>query len=250
MVDAAPLRALVSQYTRTMVGRYEIGEVLYRLTDDALAVVGVDGAGISVADTEGRLRFVAATDETVVRIEEHQIASGNGPCHVAFASGERVVVPDLRELDDERWGDHPAFAMEHGCLSLSAFPMSVEERQIGALDVYRRRPGAWDEETLANAQLVADMATGLIVNHRALEDTQTLASQLQDALDSRVVIEQAKGILVERHGGDMADAFSRLRSHARSNRRKLRDVAAYVIEHRDLPEPGHGATARRQADGV
>lgn len=236
MVDGARLRALVSEYARTALDRYEISDVLYGLSDRSLAALGVDGAGISVAGPGGRLRFVTATDETVVRIEERQVGSGQGPCHDAFLAGERVVVADLRDLADDRWGDYPTFAVEHGCLSLAAFPMVVDDRSIGALDVYRRDVGEWDEETLDSAQLVADIATGLIANHRTLEDTQALAQQLQRALDSRIVIEQAKGILVERDGGDMASAFDRLRAHARSRQIKLREVAAHVVEHRELPQ--------------
>lgn len=236
MVDGARLRALVSEYARTTLGRYEIGDVLYRLSDQSLEALGVDGAGISIAGPDGRLRFVTATDETVVRIEERQVGSGQGPCHDAFRSRARVVVPDLRELPDDRWGDYPGFAVAHGCLSIAGLPMVVDDRAIGALDLYRRDAGVWDDETLDNAQLVADMATGLIANHRTLEDTQALAEQLQGALDSRIVIEQAKGILVERHGGDMAEAFHHLRAHARSHQLKLREVAAYVVEHRQLPE--------------
>lgn len=236
MVDGARLRALVSEYARTTLGRYDISDVLYRLSDRALEALDVDGAGISVAGPDGRLRFVTATDETVVRIEERQVDSGQGPCHDAFDARDRVVVPDLRDLADDRWGDYPAFAVEHGCRSLAAFPMVVDDQPIGALDVYRRTVSEWDDETLDSAQLVADMATGLIVNHRTIEDSRALAEQLQRALESRVVIEQAKGILVERDGGDMASAFDRLRAHARSRQIKLREVAAHVVEHRELPQ--------------
>ncbi|MBW3659047.1 MAG: GAF and ANTAR domain-containing protein [Actinobacteria bacterium] len=236
MVDGARLRALVSEYARTTLGRYDISDVLYRLSDRCLGALEVDGAGMSVADPDGRLRFVTATDETVVRIEERQVESDEGPCHDAFRSHARVVVPDLRDLPDDRWGTYPAFAVEHGCLSLAAFPMVVDDQPIGALDIYRRAAGGWDDETLDSAQLVADMATGLIANHRTLEDSQALAQQLQRALESRVVIEQAKGILVERHGGDMADAFNRLRTHARSHQIKLHEVASHVVHHRRMPD--------------
>ncbi|MBW3618915.1 MAG: GAF and ANTAR domain-containing protein [Actinobacteria bacterium] len=236
MGDAARLRALLSAYARTTIGRYDIGDVLYRLTDQALAAVGVDGVGVSVADASGRLRFVSATDQMVVRIEERQVESGDGPCHDAFRTRDRIVVDDLRELVGHRWGDYPAFAVEHGCLALAALPMVVDDEAVGALDVYRRGAGPWDHETLEDAQLVADVATGLVVNHRTLEDSQRLAEQLQGALDSRIVIEQAKGILVEQRGGDMGDAFQHLRDHARRRQRKLRDVARHVVEHRGLPD--------------
>jgi GAF domain-containing protein len=140
---------------------------------------------------------------------------------------EQVVVHDLR--DEDRWGDYPAFAVERGCVAVLGIPMVVGDRTIGALNLYRHEPSDWDDETLEDAQLVADMATGYIVNHRTLSETRTLAEQLQRALESRTLIEQAKGILSERHGSDVGDAFQRLRSHARGDNERLHEVARAVV---------------------
>lgn len=229
MSDAARLRALVSDYARTTLGRYEIGEVLYRLTDQSLAFLGVDGAGVSLGDGEGQLRFLTATDDNVVRIEEKQVQTQLGPCHEAFRNGEPTVVDDLRTIDDGRWKDYPEFAVAQGCVSVSGIPMVVDGQRIGALNIYRHEAGPWDGTTLEDAQLVADMASGYIVNDRTLAESKLLADQLQRALDSRIEIEQAKGVLAERHATDVAAAFERLRAHARQTNQRLHDVAAAVV---------------------
>lgn len=233
MVDDALLRALVSEYARTTLDRYDVTEMLDRLTDRSRELLHVAGCGVSLVDQAGELRFVSATDGRVARIEEEQVLSGDGPCHEAFTTGEPVVVVDLER--EERWGDYTRVAVEHGFRSLSALPMVVDDRRIGAFDLYRDQPGPWERDVIETAQLVADLATGYIVNQGALEDSRTLARQLQQALESRIVIEQAKGILAERHGGDVHGAFETLREHARRTQRKLRDVAQHVVDHRALP---------------
>ncbi|MBW3619105.1 MAG: GAF and ANTAR domain-containing protein [Actinobacteria bacterium] len=230
MSDTARLRTLVSEYARTTLGRYEIGEVLYRLTDHALPFLGSDGAGVSLGDGDGDLRFVTATDDQVVRVEEKQVQSQSGPCHEAFRTGKPTVVDDLRDIDDPRWGDYPAFAIAQGCRSVLGIPMFADGRTIGALNVYRHDAGPWDETTVDDAQLIADMASAYVVNDRTLAESRLLADQLQNALDSRVVIEQAKGILSERHGTDVAAAFQRLRAHARQTNQRLHAVAQAVVD--------------------
>lgn len=232
MPDARPFRALMSEYARTIAGRYAIGEVLYRLTDQSLDLLAVDGAGISLGDDAGRLRFVTATGDDVVRVEEAQVGFQEGPCHDAFETGRRVVVDDLRELPGGRWDDYRSVAVGAGCVSVAGIPMFIEDRTIGALDLYREDAGVWSEDTLENAQLVADLASAYIVNDRTLTESRTLAEQLQSALESRVVIEQAKGILAERHAIDVAEAFSRLRTRSRLANRRLHDVARAVVEGR------------------
>lgn len=232
MTKAARLRALVSEYARTVLGRYEIGDVLYRLTDQSLPLLGVEGAGVSLGDEDGLLRFLTATDDSVVRVEEKQVESQQGPCHQAFRTGERMVVDDLRAVPADRWSDYAPFAVAHGYVSVAGIPMVIDGRTIGALNVYRHGAGPWDEDTLEDAQLVADMASGYIANDRTLAESRQLAEQLQRALASRVVIEQAKGVLAERHGTDVAAAFERLRAHSRSENERLHAVAQAVIEHR------------------
>ena len=227
---AAPARgrgAAAVDYARTLSRRYDIGEVLYRLTDQVVEILDVDGAGVSLAD-QGALRFVTASDEDIAAIEEQQVALSQGPCHDAYASGDRVTAADLRV--EERWPDYVPVAVERGCRAVAGSPMHAGEHRVGALNLYVRRPREWPADELGIAQVLADMATGYIINARALTESDRVAGQLQHALDSRVVIEQAKGILAERYGTDPAAAFERLRRVARTRNAKVHDLARQVID--------------------
>lgn len=227
MTDHSALERAFREYARALLGPYDVGRVLYRLTDQVVEVLGIDGAGVSIAGDDG-LEFLTATDERIVRIEEHQIGIGQGPCQDAFRTGRPTTSDDLES--ERRWPDFTPFAIEVGCRSLGGVPMPAGERTIGAIDLYSFEPRRWSEEELDAAQLLADMAAGYVLNARELDETRKLSTQLQHALDTRIVIEQAKGIIVARNGLDMAQAFARLRDHARSNRRPVHDVARDVVD--------------------
>ena len=228
MVDYAAFIDVFADYARTISRRYDVGDVMYRLADQVVEVLPVDGAGVSVADPDGGLQFVSATHEDVVRVEGLQITLGEGPCQDAFRTGASVVSDDLR--DDGRWARYRTEARDAGFLAVAGIPMRADEQKIGALDLYRRDAGSWSEEDVATAQTLADMASGYILNAITLNESEELSERLRNALDSRVVIEQAKGILAERHGVPTADAFERLRRHARSTRNRIHDVARQVVE--------------------
>lgn len=230
MIDHAALRRAMTEYVRTSLGTYSVGEMLYRLTDQAVEVLGCDGGGVSVGEEE-LLRFVTATDGMIARIEEDQITAEQGPCHSAFQEGKQVAVVDITEQAD-RWPAYCRTAIGHGCRSVLGVPMAVEDTMIGALNLYRHEPHEWDDEERAVAQLLADMASGYIGNLRALSDSRRLTEQRQRALDSRVIIEQAKGIVATRHDIAMQRAFELLRRHARSQQRHLHEVAREVVEDR------------------
>ena len=231
MIDHSALRRAVSEYVTTIVGTYGIGEMLYRLTDHAVEALGIAGAGVSVGDAEGRLRFVAATDEDVSRVEADQIDTQQGPCHEAFASGKLVAVTDLATTAD-RWPDYAPAAIRHGCQAVLGVPMQLEDLPIGAINLYQHAPHEWSDEELETASLFADMAAGYVANLRELANTRQLAQQLQQALDSRIIIEQAKGALARQHRIDLNQAFERLRRHARSRQRKVHDVARDIVDGR------------------
>jgi GAF domain-containing protein len=230
MVDQSALKRAFADYARTTAGSYEIGEVLYRLTDQVVEVLDIDGAGVSIAEADGTLQFVTASDALTTRAEQHQIDAGEGPCHDAFLSGERVTVPDLAR--DERWPTFRPATLEVGMHAVAGIPMPLGEQRIGALNLYRRTPREWHADALDDAQLLADMATGYVLNTRALHEREQLAEQLQQALDSRVIIEQAKGVIAERHGIATPAAFEKLRRHARSSHEKVHDVARAVVDGR------------------
>lgn len=228
MAHQAALNKAFADYARTIARRYEIGEVLYRLTDQVVEVLDVDGAGVSLADHDKRLQFVTATDEAVSAVEERQATLREGPCHDAYLNDERVTCADLRA--DERWPKYTPGVLEQGLRAVAGIPMVVDDQRIGALNLYAGHAREWDGEDLETAQLLADMATGYIVNARVLTEREELNRQLQHALDSRVVIEQAKGIVAERHDLDTAAAFRKIRSHARSENRNLHLVARDIVE--------------------
>lgn len=226
MVDRTALLRACTAFTRTILRRYEIGEVLYRLTDQVTEVLGVSGAGVSLAEG-GRLRFVAATDPAVVTIEEAQVEIADGPCHDAWRTAEVVIESDLARA--QRWPAYAAVALATGQRAVAGVPMMVAGERIGAVNIYHTRPYRWPVEDLEAARLLADMTAGYIVNQRTLEHSQRLTQQLQQALDSRILIEQAKGVLAERHGLDLASAFELLRQHARSHNRTVNAVARDVV---------------------
>ena len=228
MADRAALYRALAQYARTLMHEYNVGDVLYQLTDQVVSVIGIGGAGVSLGTPEGRLQFVTATDERVARLEEKQMNAAEGACQDAYQSGDRVLVVDLDRAS--YWPSYAPMALKAGFQAVAALPMQVGDRRIGALNLYAELPREWVDDDVEAAQLLADMATGYIVNARQLHEARQLADQLQHALDSRVVIEQAKGILAERRGVDPEEAFGILRGYARSHNRKLHDVARRVID--------------------
>jgi GAF domain-containing protein len=230
MADQSALKRAFADYARTIAGRYDIGDVLYRLTDQVTEVLGVDGAGVSLRDADATLQFVTASDETITRAERAQVEAQEGACHDAFASGQVVTVADLTA--EQRWPTFRRRALDVGLRAVAGIPLRVEDQRIGALDVYSRTPREWPADDVADAQLLADMASGYIVNATRLTERERRAAQLQHALDSRVVIEQAKGIVAERHQIDPATAFHRLRVHARGHQARIHDVARAVVEGR------------------
>lgn len=227
MINEDALRSAFSDYSEALLGPYQIGHVLYRLTDQVVDVLGIEGAGVSIAEDD-RLTFVAATDMRVATVEAHQDADGEGPCHDAYTSGERVPVGDL--TTETRWPKYVALAIDQGCRAVAGLPMPAASRRIGALNLYRDQPHDWTTEQLEVGQLLANMASGYVINRTEMDDTRNLVEQLQYALDSRVVIEQAKGIVAAQRDITPDAAFEQLRDRARSTSTRLHDVCQQVVD--------------------
>ena len=227
MVVNDKLVEVLKTFARTLVNAYAIDEMLDRLCKEINAVLEVDGAGVMLEDEQGSLRFVAASDDLVRSIESLQIELGEGPCMQAYRTGRQVRVNDLSSD-----GQFPRFsprALDAGMAAVHSFPLVADEEVVGALNVYATNPYALDEPGGEAGQLLADIATTYILNARTLSESHKLAGQLQRALDSRVVIEQAKGKLSEQLEIPVTEAFEVMRRHARSNGRKLHDVAVEVV---------------------
>jgi len=229
MVDQPQLHATLREFAHTLVRRYEVGDVLYRLSDHVRDVLDVTGSGVSIREDDDQLVFVTATSNIIEEVERLQDQFGQGPCVEAAATATAVVIDDLRS-HEHRWPAFGPAAVDRGLPAMLCIPMHVEGTVVGALNVYHSEPRAWSEEEVGAAQVLAEMATVYVVMVSQLRSAEQLAAQLQHALDSRVVIEQAKGVLARAHEVDVSGAFERLRRHARNNHRNLHDVAAEVVD--------------------
>jgi GAF domain-containing protein len=164
-------------------------------------------------------------------VELMQLRVGTGPCVEAATTGEVVSVDDIDQISD-RWPAFAADARASGFSSIHAIPLRLRDSTLGSLNLLREEPGALNAADAAAAQALADIATISILQQRLVEESELAQAQLQRALDSRVVIEQAKGYLAQRQNVDMDEAFARIRSHARSTRTRISVIAADIIAGR------------------
>jgi GAF domain-containing protein len=227
-VGRRDLAAVLVEFAQLMAGEPTTEAVLDRLGAYCTELLSVDGVGVMLADGADGLVVGTANSELGRVVEELEVELGEGPCTHAVATGQQIPVPDLRTAADRYPRFVPA-ALEAGVAAIHALPMAVGGEIVGSLDVVKREPGPLALEDLATAQLLADVGISYIANSRLLQERSELADQLQRALDSRVVLEQAKGVLSERHGIDLSEAFERIRAHARSRRRKVGEVSREVL---------------------
>ena len=218
----------------TMTVDYDEVELLRDLVDSCVRILDADTAGIALSH-DGTLGFVIATNEDMKTIELFQAQQQEGPCLTAFQSGETVHSADLEADGHERWPRWTPKALELGFRSAEAFPMRLHGEMIGALNIYsvRKRPLTDRDSRLGRA--LADMATIGLIHQRASDRHDVVRRQLQHALDSRVIIEQAKGVLSQRQGITPEAAFERLRRHARARNQKIADTSRAVVDdHLDV----------------
>jgi GAF domain-containing protein len=198
------------------------------LTDGCVDVLDVGAAGLMLAAPEGDLRVMASSSEAMRVLELFELQSQEGPCLDCYRTGQPVVNQDLATVNG-RWPRFAAEALAAGFHSVHALPMRLRGTVIGALNLFHIEPGEMRQADVAAAQAMADVATIGVLQHRAALEAQVLNEQLNHALNSRIVIEQAKGIIAERESLNMEQAFSTLRNHARSHNLRLVDVAGDVI---------------------
>jgi len=213
----------------TLVDEFDLIDFLYRLTVRCVDLLGVAAAGLLLADQRGALQVVAASTERTRLLELLQLQTDQGPCPECFHSGQPVAVPDLRTAAD-RWPAFVAEARQIGFASVHAVPMRLRSEVIGALNLFDTRAGALHGDTIQLGQALADVATVGLLQARAINRRDTLTEQLQTALNSRILIEQAKGVLAERRQLDMEQSFSLLRSEARKTNRRLSELARAVVD--------------------
>ena len=218
-----------------LVADFDLMDFLRLLTDRCVGMLDASAAGVLLADRDGKLRVMAASDEQVRVLELFQLQNDQGPCLMCFRTGAPVIIPDLtREVD--RWPRFVTAAHRSGFGAVQALPMRLRDETVGALNLFRAAPGPFDPAATLVAQALADVATISLLQQRTTERSTLLNEQLQTALTSRVLIEQAKGKLAERRHTDMEQAFTTLRAYARSHNRRISDVArAFIDETEFLP---------------
>ncbi|MGH8929183.1 MAG: GAF and ANTAR domain-containing protein [Egibacteraceae bacterium] len=224
------LTAMV-EFADTLINHFDVDDFLHRLCERCVEVFDVSSAGVSLASAVGVLAVAAGSDPTVELVERLQAETQEGPSREVFYSGVQVVEPNLHTTGLRRWPRFAPAALEAGVpAAVFVFPLRLREERIGALALFRGDPGPFDHAEVRAAQALADIATIGILQARAIAEKKNLTSQLQQALDSRVLIEQAKGMVAAHGSLAMRDAFEQLRLHGRRTGRSLRDVAQDVVD--------------------
>jgi GAF domain-containing protein len=235
------------QLADSLVDEFDLIELLTLLSHRCVELFEAGAAGILLADRRGTLQVVAASTEQARLLELFQLQNDEGPCLECFSTGAAITVHDLGAV--ERWPLFTAEARADGYRGVSAFPLRLRDAVIGTLNIFTVDPVVLGEQDLQICQALADVATIAILQHQAVEQAENLSGQLQQALDSRIAIEQAKGILAERFHLDMNEAFSRLRHFARSSNQRLSDVASAVVLGQIALDPSNFAGRSEAAPG-
>ena len=226
----------------TLVADFDVIDFLHGLTERCVELLGVSAAGLLLADGQGALQLVAASSEQSRLLELFQLQTEQGPCLDCYHTGAPVTVPDLARAG--RWPRFTAAAAEVGFAAVHALPMRLRTDIIGALNLFGAEPGALAPDKLRIGQAMADVATIGLLQQRAIRDRDVVTQQLQNALNSRILIEQAKGVLAERLRISMEDAFTIMRTGARNHNQRLGLVAEAIISGSYLttmPIPGSSA---------
>lgn len=226
--EADVVRSLV-EMADTLVDDYDVIDLLTGLSDRCVSLLGVSAAGVMLASPAGSLELAASSSEAMRLLELFELQEQEGPCLDAFRTGNPVQHENL-EAGTGRWPLFAAAALRAGFRSALALPLRLREVTLGALNLLSVTRTPMDQADVIVARAFADLAALSIAQHRASAEAQRLNEQLSAALISRVVIEQAKGVLSERAGIDLAEAFSRMRGYARNNNRRLTEVAQDAVD--------------------
>ena len=214
----------------TLASDFDVVDFLHSLAADSVEILGAEAAGVMLADPRGGLRLIASSDERMRLLELFELQGAQGPCLDAFSSGRAVQASaaDSRA----RWPVFAPEASDAGFQMMCAVPLRVRTDVIGALNLFRGTDEPFTGAEMDLAQAMAEMAAIGLIQERALRERSLLTEQLQAALNSRVIIEQAKGMLAEYLTMNVDDAFKLLRTYARDHNRKLSQVASDIIDRK------------------
>jgi GAF domain-containing protein len=242
MARESLLIATLVELADNLVDDFDVIDVLTVLSLRCVEAIDVDAAGVMLASPGGDLQFIATSSESMRVLELLQIQADEGPCVDCYKDGKAIINHELAN-SDQRWPNFTPRAVALGFHSVHCLPMRLRGRTIGALNFFRKETGLLDEEDVVLAQGLADVATIAILQHRTSLDAKTLNVQLTNALDSRIIIEQAKGKVAQATGTGMDEAFNRLRVHSRNHNLGLTTIASMVVEGSlasddlDMPAP-------------
>jgi hypothetical protein len=226
-VSAERLATLFVQVADTLVDEFDLVEFLQMLTRQVADLFDTGEAGLMLADHRGRLTFMAASDENARLLELFQLQYGDGPCLDAFRTARPVTNVNLAAATG-KWPRFAPRAARAGFESVHAFPLQLRKEVIGAMGVFGSAAELDDADTQI-VQSLADVAVIGIMQERAIRRGEVLTGQLQGALNSRIVIEQAKGVVAQARGVSPDEAFTLIRDFARRNNRRLSEVAEGIV---------------------
>jgi GAF domain-containing protein len=221
------VREALGELGKFRFGEMRVEDALHEIVHTTHALFGVDGAGLMLSDAEQQLRSVAASDDRLAHLEEIQIEHSEGPCIAAFEDKQLVGVEDLEQ--DQRWPRFSDAAVSRKVRAVLASPLPYNQDAVGVVAVVSEQSRPWSAEEELALLAFTDLAALLIASMMQSQEKSELTLQLQGALDSRRIIEQAKGVLMGRHGIPARVAFEQLRAQARAERRKIATICAEVV---------------------
>lgn len=226
--EASLARTLVT-IADTLVSDFDIADLFDRFTTACVELLGAATAGLMLADRDGTLQLMSSSNADMRALEQFEIQHGEGLCLDCYASRRAVAIAMDSADAAERWPKFTVEARRHGIAGVQALPMRLRGETIGALNLFHTATAGLDEHTTGLAQALADIATVAILHQRALANSELLAEQLQAALNDRIVIEQAKGVLAERGQLSIDEAFTALRDYCRAARIPLTQTARELV---------------------
>ncbi len=228
MVREQRLAEVFVELADTLVEEFDVVDLLQTLTERCVELIDTDAAGLMLDDQRGNLRLITHTHESARLLELFELQQQEGPCLDCFATGQVLANIDLTAAT-ERWPSFTQAAREVGFGTSHAVPLRLRRQVIGALNLFAAGRRPLDDDSLAVARGLADIATIGLLHERAVRDQVALSEQLQTALHSRILIEQAKGVLSAQTGTSVEAAFALMRTHARRTGRPLTEVAGAVV---------------------